>query len=46
MNLFDYMENHQEEVKKAARKKKLEDMLQKIRGKYGEGSIHKGTDSR
>ena len=46
MNLFDYMETHQDEVKKAARKKKLEDMLQKIRGKYGEGSIHKGTDSR
>ena len=46
MNLFDYMEDHQEDVKKAERRKKLDDMLQEIRGKYGEGSIHKGTDGR
>ena len=28
MNLFDYMEDHQEDVKKAERRKKLDDMLQ------------------
>ena len=44
MNLFDYMESHQEEVRNQERRKKLDAMMHTIRGRFGENSIHRGTE--
>lgn len=42
MSLTDYLESHQEDIRRNERKKKLDAMMEDIRGRFGDGAIHRG----